>query len=58
VAILSLALQAFDMRWYLRAELVHLLERSGFHVQMIYGTFDRAPVTDGSPEQIVIAERR
>lgn len=50
--------QAFDMRWYLRAELVHLPERSGFHIRTIFGAFDRAELTDGSPEQIVIAECR
>lgn len=50
--------QAFEMRWYLRAELAHLLERSGFHIRTIFGAFDRGLLTDGSPEQIVIAERR
>lgn len=50
--------QSLEMRWYLRAELLHLLARSGFRVQAIYGDFDRAPLTDGSPEQVVCAERR
>jgi SAM-dependent methyltransferase len=49
--------QSFDMRWYLRAELVHLLARAGFRVREIYGDFDRSPLTDKSPEQIVCAER-
>jgi SAM-dependent methyltransferase len=49
--------QSFDMRWFLRAELVHLLERGGFRVRSIYGDFDRSPLTDKSPEQIVCAER-
>jgi SAM-dependent methyltransferase len=49
--------QSFDMRWYLRAELVHLLARGGFSVRSIYGDFDRSPLTDKSPEQIVCAER-
>jgi SAM-dependent methyltransferase len=48
---------SFDMRWFLRAELVHLLARAGFSVRSIYGDFDRSPLTDGSPEQIVCAER-
>jgi len=47
----------FDMRWYLRAELVHLLARSGFRVQEIFGDFDRSPLTDSSPELIVCAAR-
>lgn len=50
--------QSFDMRWYLRAELLHLLARSGFRLQAMYGDFDRAPLTDGSPELVVCAERR
>lgn len=49
--------QSFDMRWYVRAELLHLLARSGFRVQSIYGDFDRAPLVDRSPEQVVCAER-
>ena len=48
---------SFDMRWFLRAELVHLLARGGFRVRSIYGDFDRSPLTDKSPEQIVCAER-
>ena len=49
--------QSFDMRWFLRAELVHLLARAGFRVSSIYGDFDRSPLTDSSPEQVVCAER-
>lgn len=49
--------QSFDMRWFLRAELVHLLARGGFRVRSIYGDFDRSTLTDDSPEQIVCAER-
>ena len=49
--------QSFDMRWFLRAELVHLLARAGFRVRSIYGDFDRSPLSDKSPEQIVCAER-
>lgn len=49
--------QSFDMRWFLRAELVNLLERGGFRVRSIYGDFDRSPLTDKSKEQIVCAER-
>ena len=49
--------QSFEMRWYLHAELVHLLARSGFRVDSIYGDFDRSPLTDKSPEQVVCATR-
>jgi len=48
---------AFEMRWFLRAELTHLLARGGFAVRCIYGDFDRSPLTDNSPEQILCAER-
>ncbi|MFN2572583.1 MAG: trans-aconitate 2-methyltransferase [Gemmatimonadales bacterium] len=48
--------QAFDMRWYLPAELRHLLARGGFRVREIYGDFARGPLVDGAPEQIVVAE--
>ena len=51
-------MQSFDMRWYLRAELLHLLARSGFRVDTIYGDFDRSPLTDKSPEQVVCATRQ
>jgi SAM-dependent methyltransferase len=49
--------QSFDMRWFLRAELVHLLARGGFGLRSIYGDFDRSPLSDKSPEQIARAER-
>lgn len=50
--------QAFDMRWFLRAEIEHLLARSGFAMLAIYGNFDRSPLIEGSAEQIVSAELR
>lgn len=49
--------QAFEMRWYLRAELEHLLARAGFRIDAIRGDFDGAPLTDSSPEMIVSAVR-
>lgn len=49
--------QAFQMRWYLRAELEHLLARAGFRVRAMYGDFGRGPLVDGAPEQVVVAER-
>jgi SAM-dependent methyltransferase len=48
--------QSFDMRWFLRAEIIHLLDRAGFSVVSIYGAFDRSPLSDGSPEIIVVAQ--
>ncbi|MFL5541127.1 MAG: class I SAM-dependent methyltransferase [Longimicrobiaceae bacterium] len=49
--------QAFEMRWFLRAELVHLLARAGFRVVSIDGDFGGEPLEDGSPELLVRAER-
>ncbi len=49
--------QAFTMRWYGAAELEHLLARSGFRVESIAGDFDRNPLTDASPEIVVVAVR-
>ena len=48
--------QAFEMRWYLAAELRNLLARAGFRVREMYGDFARGPVVDGCPELVVTAE--
>ena len=47
--------QAFEMRWFLPAELQHLLARAGFRVRHVYGDFARGPLVDGAPEQVVVA---
>jgi SAM-dependent methyltransferase len=47
--------QAFEMRWYLAAELRHLLARAGFTVRDVYGDFARGPLVDGCPELVVVA---
>lgn len=49
--------QAFEMRWYLAAELRHLLARAGFRVREMYGDLARGPLVDGCPELVVVAER-
>ena len=49
--------QAFEMRWYTPIELEHLLARAGFHVDGMFGTFDRQPLRDDSPEIVVVAAR-
>lgn len=48
--------QAFEMRWFVPAELQHLLARAGFLVREMYGDFARGPLVDGAPEQVVVAE--
>lgn len=49
--------QAFEMRWYLAAELENLLARAGFRVRQVYGDFARGPLRDGCPDLVVTAER-
>jgi len=49
--------QAFEMRWFLQAELQHLLVRAGFRVRQVYGDFARGPLVDGAPEQVVVAQK-
>jgi SAM-dependent methyltransferase len=50
--------QAFDMRWFHRAELEHLLVRAGFTVDVVYGDFSRGPLTDAAPDLVVVCHRR
>ena len=47
--------QAFRMRWFTPAELLHLLARAGFRLEAMYGGFDRQPLVDESPEIVVVA---
>lgn len=42
----------FDMRWYLKAEMEHLLARAGFEIVEALGDFGGGPLTDGAWEQI------
>ena len=49
--------QSFPMRWFGAAELEHLLARAGLRVENIYGDLDRRPLSDGSPDIIVVAMR-
>jgi hypothetical protein len=46
---------AFDMRWFHRYELEHLLARAGFRQVEIFGDFDRSPVGRDSPAFVVVA---
>jgi SAM-dependent methyltransferase len=49
--------QAFPMRWFFRFELEHLLARSGFAIEAVYGDFARSPLTSSSPEIVVDAQK-
>ncbi|MQA00113.1 MAG: methyltransferase domain-containing protein [Dehalococcoidia bacterium] len=48
----------FTLRWVYRHEMEHLLVRSGFEVRDVYGDFDGSRLTEDSPSQIWIAQRR
>ena len=49
--------QAFEMRWVLRNELLHLLARAGLRSITMYGDYDRSTLSDASPDIIIVAER-
>lgn len=49
--------QAFDMRFFLRAELEHLLARTGFEITDMHGDFAGEPLTDDAPRIVVRARR-
>ncbi|HEX5137232.1 MAG TPA: class I SAM-dependent methyltransferase [Planctomycetota bacterium] len=42
----------FEMRWFYRFELEHVLARAGLVVEDLYGNFDRSDFGDDSPEMI------
>lgn len=47
----------FEMRWFVEPEVRHLLARSGFGVEAVYGGFDEAPVGPESKELVFVATR-
>ena len=50
--------QAFPFRYFFRYEVQHLLARCGFCVDELFGSFDRRPLKDDSPEMIFVAQKR
>jgi len=49
---------AWELRYFFRYEVEHLLARCGFKVSALYGNFDRTPIKDESPEMIFMAESK
>jgi ubiquinone/menaquinone biosynthesis C-methylase UbiE len=47
---------AWTLRYFFRYEVEHLLARSGFRLEALYGNFDGSPLRDASPEMIFVAE--
>jgi hypothetical protein len=48
--------ETISLRYIFRYELEHLLVRAGFRGVALYGDYDSAPFSDGSPAMIVVAE--
>ncbi|UCD57495.1 MAG: class I SAM-dependent methyltransferase [Candidatus Hydrogenedentota bacterium] len=49
--------QAFPYRYFFRYEVEHLLARCGFKVVDVFGSYDKSPLADDSPEMIFVAEK-
>ena len=49
--------QLLKMRYFFRYEMEFLLELCGFRVVELFGTYDRSPLADDSPEMIFVAEK-
>jgi len=47
--------QAFPFRYFFRYEVEHLLARCGFETEDVFGTFEKTPLADNSPEMIFVA---
>jgi SAM-dependent methyltransferase len=48
----------FDLHYFTRREVELLLERTGFAVEDVYGSYDLDPYWAGSPKLIVVGQRR
>jgi SAM-dependent methyltransferase len=48
----------FPIRLFFHYEVEHLLTRCGYTARHWFGDYDRSPLRDGSPEMIVVAEKR
>jgi SAM-dependent methyltransferase len=49
--------RSLTLRWIYRFEFEHLLARTGYEVEALYGDFERAPFDEGSAEMVWIARR-
>ncbi|MFN3337910.1 MAG: hypothetical protein ACK42I_10490, partial [Thermomicrobium sp.] len=51
-------LARYTLRYVHRFELELLLELTGFTIEAIYGSYELEPLSDESPQMLVVAERR
>jgi hypothetical protein len=49
--------KSLKLRWIYRYEAEHLLARSGFAVETLYGSFDRRPLDENGREMIWVARK-
>jgi len=49
---------AFTMRYFFRYEMEHLLARSGFQVEQVFGGFDRSPYGSQYPGELIFLARK
>ena len=49
--------RSLTLRWIYRYEFEHLLVRTGFVVEALYGDFDRSPFVEASNEMVWVARR-
>ena len=49
---------AFPLRYFFRYEMEHLLARSGFEVEALYGDFDRSPFGSIRPGELIFVARK
>ncbi len=50
--------QCMILRWFYRYEIEHLMERAGFAVEAIYGSYDLDPFRGDSDIMLTVAQRR
>jgi ubiquinone/menaquinone biosynthesis C-methylase UbiE len=53
--VLHRRIMQFKMRWFYRYELDHLLNRAGFNLRAVYGSYDLDEYSSSSPRLIVVA---
>ena len=54
---MSRVTQSVSLRWFARAELELLIDRSGLEIEQMFGSYDGAPFVGASQRMIVIARR-
>ena len=50
--------QAFQLRYFFRYEMEHLLARAGFELEEVFGDYDRSPFGARQPQEMVLVARK